>query len=427
MAKKSKSSKKSRFGNPGKAAADAAARNHTTSATDMRLERAMSSLAPGFALWLESRGWPTTAVDNSLMILDDFFDLYRGLEPQLDPTALEPDVVAELMDAAAVTSRVAVMALGAGARDYVDYLAAAGLWTGTSEDLTAIRQELSRVTRPLTEADDEFNNFDGEFDAERFADYFEGDSGDDLLTAEDEDLPDIWIPEMSHSEVVETVATSPLWQNSLALRDWIGEGRELNEHGTLIDQTGAAAVLIHSGLGALGAAAKFTTPQDHDAMRLSLYWDLLEANGLITVKDGQVTTTEQPDPLTAETEMLLAARDLMAHFIFLCILDAAVDGILDAGQLEMAGWLAMCASENPPESALFIEALETPETVHPDVLSIAQNMAYWADEGLISVGELIEVPPAWRPDVLDILKDDFVVKAIGPGAATDAWAMPQQD
>ncbi|MEO6530512.1 MAG: hypothetical protein ABIO25_06290, partial [Specibacter sp.] len=67
-----------------------------------------------------------------------------------------------------------------------------------------------------------------------------------------------------------------------------------------------------------------------------------------------------------------------------------------------------------------------PDTADPDVLAIAQNIAQWAQEGLVTVDEFVQVPPAWRPDVFDMLKDDFTINATGPGAAAAQQEMPDQ-
>ena len=412
MAKKSKSTKKSRFGNPARASADAAARTLARPSADARLDRAMVALSSGFIDSLESQGRPEKSIEISLAILDDFFDLYRIVEPHTDPTSLVPAAVREVMEVTAHANPMGVLTLRSGVNDYVGYLAQSGLWTGTPTDLADVLAELRKTGMPAAEADGDYGDdgdyypaLDGAFDAGE--------------TAEEDgyEFAEVYIPELSREEILETAKNSPLWKNTLALLDWIGEGRRLTDHGTLQDPDGAAATLSHTGVGGLSAAANFTTPRDRAAARLGLYWELLDTAGLITVGDTHVRPTPNPLPLDDETEMLLTLTDLIGHFIFTVTLEGSEEGIFEDWHVEMADWLIQCSSASPPESALLIQALEEPGTVHPDLLSVAQNIAHWAEEGLVTVGEYVEVPPAWRADVFDLLKDDFPVRMGGPGAA----------
>ncbi|AIY02798.1 hypothetical protein ART_3199 [Arthrobacter sp. PAMC 25486] len=411
MAKKPKNTKKSRFGNPAKASADAAARTAARPSADARLDRAMMALSSGFVDSLEAQGRPNKSIDISLAILDDFFDMYRILEPHTDPTALVPAAVQEVMEVTAHANPMGVLTLRSGVNDYVGYLAQSGLWTGTPADLAAVLEELRKTGMPeMNDGGDLTTGVDGVDGGDySYLDYEE-------VPLEDYEFAEVYIPELSREETVETAKNSPLWLNTLALLDWIGEGRELTDHGTLLDQEGAAATLSHTGVGKLSAAANFTTPQDHDAARLALYWELLETAGLITVGDTHVRPTPHPVPLRDEGEMLATVTDLIGHFIFTVTLEGSEEGIFEDWHVEMADWLTQSASAAPPESALLIQALEEPNTVHPDLLSIAQNIAHWAEEGLVTVGEFIEVPAAWRADVFDLLKDDFPVHLGGPGA-----------
>ncbi|MEO8219592.1 MAG: hypothetical protein ABI563_02250 [Specibacter sp.] len=403
MAKKPKSTKKSRFGNPAKAAADAATRTQATPSADARLERAMIALSPGFVAWLESQGRPDKSIDMSLLILDDFFDMYRIVEPQVDPTALVPAAVQEVMDVTADANPLGVMGMRSGVRDYVNYLDQMRLWTGAPEDLAAVRDVCSQTGGPGT-------------DFERSE-----------VSPEDWEFADVFIPELSRAEIVETANNAPLWKNTLALLEWLGDGRELTGEGTMDPAPGALAALAHSGVGRLAAAANFTTSEDHDAARLDLYWELLNVAGLVSVEDNQLRPTPGARALGGDDdEMILAMRDLMGQFIYIMTLEGSEEGGYEEWHLDMADWLTQAASEAPPEAELLIQALAEPDTADPDVLAIAQNIAQWAQEGLVTVDEFVQVPPAWRPDVFDMLKDDFTINATGPGAAAAQQEMPDQ-
>lgn len=398
MAKKPKSTKKSRFGNPAKAAADAATRSTAVTSAEARLERAMLALSPGFADWLEAQGRPEASIDMSLLILDDFFDMYRIVEPQVDPTALVPAAVQEVMDVMADANPMGVMGMRSGVRDYVNYLAAAHLWTGTPEELQAVLEACNQTGGPLAE------------------------SGE--VSPEDWEFADVFIPELSREEIVETAVNSPLWKNSLALLAWLGDGRELTDEGTMADHPDAIAALSHTGIDKLAAAANFATDEDRNSARLALYWELLNMAGLVAVEDNHLRPTPEAQALEAEDDMLQAVADLVGHFIYIVTLEGTEEGVYEEWHLDMADWLTQAASEEPPAAALLIEALENPDAADPEVLAIAQNIAHWAEEGLVTVGEFVEVPPAWRPDVFDMLKDDFTINATGPGAGAQ---QPEQD
>ncbi|MFQ4149477.1 hypothetical protein AAGW05_12395 [Arthrobacter sp. LAPM80] len=396
MAKKPKNTKKSRFGNPAKASADAAARTTERSSAEARLDRAMGALSSGYVDWLETESRPDKSIDVSLAILDDFFDMYRILEPYPDPTNLVPAALREVVEVTAHANPLGVMTLRNGVHDYVAYLAEAGLWSGTHEDLMAILDELAQTAVPGVGSDDE-------------PDYED-------LPNEDYEFAEIYLPTVSEETAAETAENSPLWKNILALLEWIGDGKEFTEDGILPDQEGAAATLINTGVGALAAAARFTTPADHSAARLALYWELLEEAELVTVSDTHVRPSSKQPLRSDDPEKVLLMRDLMGHFIFTLTLEGSEEGIFEDWHVAMADWLTQSASAAPPEAAQLIQALEEPDSVHPDLLAIAQNIAHWAEEGLVTVGEFIEVLPAWRPDVFDILKDAFPVHAAGPGA-----------
>ncbi|SEE85240.1 hypothetical protein SAMN04489740_2788 [Arthrobacter alpinus] len=388
--------KKSRFGNPAKAAADAAARGKTAAPTaDMRLERAMESLSPGFVAWLESQSRPDKSIDMSLMILDDFFDMYRIIEPQTDPTALVPAAVQEVMEVTAHANPLGVLSLRGGVRDYVNYLAHAKLWTGTAEDLPAVQAELTRT--------------DGANEA--------GGYEDGVVDVDNYEFADVYIPELTQQETLDTVLNTPLWKNAMALLDWIADGKDVTEHNTLVDHEGGAAALSHSGLGLMSAATAFTTPEEYRAARLSLYWDMLDVAGLITIKDSLAYVTKPAvDSSGDEEDVIETMRELIGLFIFTVTLAGTEELDVEYWQLEMTDWLVQCSSEYPPEAEPLIQALVDPDTVHPDILAAAQNIAQWADEGLVTVGEFIEVPPAFRADVFDMLSDDLPINAVGPGA-----------
>ena len=373
--------KKSRFGNPARAAADAAARGMLSQpSAQLRLDRAMSALAPGFVGHLEAAGRPNISIDNSLNLLDDFFDLYRRWEPAADPTALAPLAVRDVLAEAAYDQPLASLGLRSGMGEYVSYLAQERLWTGSAEDLAAVLAELGAQGHWLDDGGGE---------------------------GEDYPLAAIFLPELTKAQVLGTVRASALWRNTVALLAWIGDGKETSG-------PGASAVLSHSALDVFSAAASLTTTAEHAAARLALYWELLAGAGLITVENTQVRVAAQAlESLENEDFILQSMRELMGLLIF----HSTVADFAGDGQWETVRWLLQCCSQEPPEPEQLLNALTDPAGAHPALLAAAVSAAHWEEEGLLTVGTYMQVPPAYRADVYDVLRADFELAAVGPGAA----------
>ncbi len=425
MAKKSK---KSRFGNPAKAAADTAARANLMPLRDVRLDRVMEALAPGFALWLESQGRGDAGIDTSLMILDDFFDMYRMVEPRPDATSLVPASVREVLEAATAAGPQVSFALRGGVRDYVGYLVQASLWMGTAGELAELQELFKQPASPSLDATPGVDAFVPPLAGADNDDVREDDSasGGGFVDPYDYDFPDVHVPKLTAEQVKSTVAASPLWKNIESLLAWVGGGRDVTTKGALRkkDRAAAAAALTHSGAGILGDAIRSSaTPADLEweaLNRLKLYWHLLGGLGLITFDAGRaVLPPHTKERLECEESRVEVFLDVLGQFIFISTLTGSEPGSYNGWHVDMASFMAECATDNPPESALLVHALESPGTVHPDLHILAKNVASWAAEGLVTVDDHVAVPPAFRPDLVGMLEEDFPVKAVGPGAGVD--------
>lgn len=423
MAKKPKSNKKSRFGNPARAAADSAARLHALSLAEARLDRAMEALAPGFALWLESCGRSEESVDVTLMVLDDFFDMYRMLEPQTDAMALVPDAVREVLQAYAAANPQAGFVLRNGIRDYVDYLVQASLWTGGPSDLPNLRGILTQPTRPGMEPgmDVSLEGLlldDGLVDGSQIREKLDEEYPDSLEI----DFPDVFVPELTASLVTATMLDAPLWKNTLALLDWIGDGRKVTAKGILSkkERLEAAAELTYSGLGILAGAAKLTPSKEHALTRLNIYWELLQSTGLVTMAPPHVRLNEGVvRTLNTDEAMVQKMREVLSHFVFMVTLDGSEHGVYEDWHLDRSNLLLQCASATPPESDVVLAAVTEPETMDAELAFLVQNISHWADEGLVALGTHVEVPAAFRPELFEMLRADFTIQSVGPGAGTD--------
>ncbi|WP_186760107.1 hypothetical protein [Arthrobacter alpinus] len=416
MAKKPHSTKKSRFGNPAKAAADAATRANAVPLADLRLERAMEAIAPGFALWLESQGRDVASVDISLMILDDFFDMYRILEPVTDAMSLLPDAVREVMEVSADANPQASFALRAGVQDYVDYLAQSALWTGAPGDLAKLADLFKQPAWPGLAPEAELR-LDGPLTA---GETFDGEGANEGAGVE---FASIFVPELSAELFTATAAASPLWKNTVALLAWVGDGQDTSLKGQLRkkDRADAAATLRHTGAGNLGEASLLSsTDSDLEAEtmdRLKLYWHLLGSLGLVQFKAGRASIAPRGrDFLEQGGAPFEVFRDMLGQFIFISTLTGSEPGLYEDWHFEMASFMVLCASQNPPAPEALVSALESPDAASLDLFILAKNVASWAAEGLVTVGEHVEVPPAFRLDLAEILRGDFDIVSTGPGA-----------
>ena len=81
MAKKSKTPKKSRFGNPAKAAADTAATTNVVSFTDAVAKRTLEPLLPGFTSWMGQAGVDAEEIQRLSDLLMNFFKNYAQSIP----------------------------------------------------------------------------------------------------------------------------------------------------------------------------------------------------------------------------------------------------------------------------------------------------------------------------------------------------------
>ena len=123
--------KKSRFGNPAKAASD----NKVLSFTDAAAHRSVEKLLPAFHDWLGRAGVDPEERERLSSLLMNFFRNYSASVGVPDATALDVDLTTQILaDAGRLhpEMRVAVStALGA----YLKFLLSMQLWTGPTADL----------------------------------------------------------------------------------------------------------------------------------------------------------------------------------------------------------------------------------------------------------------------------------------------------
>ncbi|WP_449374496.1 hypothetical protein [Arthrobacter psychrolactophilus] len=285
MAKKSSKTKKSRFGNPAKAAADTSGAT-VTSLNGARVKRSRETLSRGYALWLSGKQRGDESITISLMILDDFFDSYLILDPQADFRSLMPDAVDEFMETAASINPQATFALRSGVRDFMEYLVESELWTGTMHDVAALQGILQQPAWPGLAPGTEVSLEDLHLDP-------------DWIDPKEFELSDIYVPELNRDLVLRTIVASPLLKNATALLRWIGGGRKLTTKGQIFkkDQPAAFATLSHSGGVPLDTAWRSSATagelEEDLANRFNLYLRLLSDTGFIKFENNHALVSNK--------------------------------------------------------------------------------------------------------------------------------------
>ncbi|ALE93712.1 hypothetical protein AOC05_17545 [Arthrobacter alpinus] len=151
--------------------------------------------------------------------------------------------------------------------------------------------------------------------------------------------------------------------------------------------------------------------------RLKLYWHLLGSLGLVQFKAGRASIAPRGrDFLEQGGAPFEVFRDMLGQFIFISTLTGSEPGLYEDWHFEMASFMVLCASQTPPAPEVLVSALESPDAASLDLFILAKNVASWAAEGLVTVGEHVEVPPAFRLDLAEILRGDFDIVSTGPGA-----------
>ncbi|WP_125610159.1 plasmid pRiA4b ORF-3 family protein [Specibacter cremeus] len=340
---------------------------------------------PGFTDWLAAQ--PALAGDAADIgtVVQNFLSRYADLAPDPDLTNLDPARVAVLLDDAADFDPEMAAGCAEFLLMYLDFLRETGRWTGTEEAL-ALAHDVA----------------------------YHGAQGTD------DDAAGIVIPSLSAADADAQAEGLPLWDHTLALLRWVGAGRNVTGTGLLRrnDIRAAAGCL---GINAVGAAKRAPiledgTPEDcvvvqsmNQLPRLANHWQALKLARFITVGSTRARLTPLGESVLAGDVGPGALARSMAFALFV--------GILADGDWFAAGLmpelrhsvLAAAGSADPPRLDAVSAAART------DVIGLATRLhaeiIEWADDGLVTLGEFVQVPGVLR---------DPLARAIGLVAEGDA-------
>lgn len=377
MANKPKSTKKSRFGNPAKAAADKSA----LSFTDGVAVRALEPMMPGFRAWMSAAGVDAEQIDWLAELLLNFFKNYAMSIADVDATNMDAPLTSKLLESAADFHPEMRLGMALSVNSYLKFLSFTQAWTGSQNDLA----QLLKMTGPEQAAANGL----------KLSHY-------------------VAHPSLTPVEAGAARAELIFVRRAVALLGWIGEGRELTDARLLRrkDIAGAAACV---DMNAVGAASRAILPAGddeplpvtsmHQLPRLMQYWQALIDARLIVVAANRVKVTKighdlHKDPASAEHDTAV-----LAYFLYYdSVIPHGTFDPEDSIHVMVALALADAASNTPRESELLFGpgALAGPRAFQAVV--VASQISQAAEEGLVEIGTHIIVPPVLRSPLASALK-----------------------
>lgn len=371
--------------------------NRGTSVSALRAERAISAVTKDFVQWcVKEHDFPA---ETALALLEPVAALagtYFESTPSSDVTSFEPIpfglAFAQLMAGVGGQDEEELEFIFESVHLYIEFLADTGAWTGQEEHLLAVH-----------------SLFHGE--------------------TEEGDIPQIIAPDLTPAQELEGLAGTELARRMEALLRWLGAGKDATSTGALRlkDIEGAAA--------AIGFRVKGVKPSDKyqpealsnggqvpgDAVRsvksmreepkLALFWMALEVAQLIDVGATRAWPTPWAEAFLEQPE--LEAREVLRAFAtaFVAVSMQPRElwdpAVIEAASVKTA-ILVAATTDTPPQ----MESIRTMLTVgvgpvkdeHTGTL-VLEDLAYFAELGLIKVGTQVEVPPALVACMADALAE----------------------
>ncbi|MET0872912.1 MAG: hypothetical protein ABWX89_11335 [Paeniglutamicibacter terrestris] len=240
----------------------------------------------------------------------------------------------------------------------------------------------------------------------------------DLISAQGGQSP-VQVPELDDASADERWAKLPMVHTARALLEWVGEGREVQPNGGLLEAdlvAAAAAIGLEVSLDATATEAAVWIPEAGTAIasieqlpKVGAYWDALLRAGLLTKQQEKaVPTPAVADALNADSGFSArGVKDLLAEGIYAHMLLNGVETKHGNMVTQMsAALLGKAGSANPPrtEAAFSIPAPGelAPEQEHLQPLfektvPAAQTLLRAMEaEGLVRIGKHIRVPRVLR-------------------------------
>ena len=390
MAKKSKTPKKSRFGNPAKAAAATAATTNVVSFTDAVAKRALEPLLPGFTSWMGQAGVDAEEIQRLSHLLMNFFKNYAQSIPTPEANNLDVELTSRILDSAGGFHPEMRAAVSLALNSYLKFLLTTGSWLGTPAQL----QQLITMTAPEA-----------------------------ALAANSKYAQRVSRPLLTAGESAASAEELVFVHRATALLAWIGEGREVTTSGLLKRKDiQAAAACVDKN--AVGSATRAATPgAGHDAPmpmtsmtqlpRLMDYWRALADAELIHVSRQRVTVTGLGRVFQSDPNERARYAVMLAYFLAYDVLvPYDDDNPKKPVRTEIAEILASAASSHPPETSTVLGKTPAGDRRDYTAVLVETEIRRLAAEGLVEIGSHLVVPPVLRHAVEQLLRilDEHIAK-----------------
>lgn len=417
MAKKSKPSKASRFGNPAKAAEDKAkassagvntALNTSTNVVSLAnavAARTLASVLPAFKSWMIQAGIDHEEADWLSALLLDFFKNYVQSVQASDASNLEVDMTSRILDSAGGFHPEMRVSIALALNSYLKFLMTTQAWTGPVDNLI----QLITMTSP-----------------------------DATQAANAKYAQRVFRQPQTAAQAAEAAADLVFVHRVGALLEWIGEGRKTTPSGLLPrkDIQGAAACVEVNAVGAATRSSVTSAissdddePRQVTSMtqlpRLMEYWEVMTEAELIHVDRQRVQLTGQGRLFQSDPNQRARYAAILAYFFLYDALVPYDDSRPDNPvRTQVAEIVAAAASGNPPEtSAVFGQGPAAGPEKYTAIF-VETRIRDAAAHGLLEIGTHVVVPPVLRHAVEQLLGllDKHIAKQSrvprGPSKAT---------
>lgn len=389
MAKKPGKSKKSRFGNPAKAASD----NKVLSFTDAAAHRSVEKLLPAFHDWLGRAGVDPEERERLSSLLMNFFRNYSASVGVPDATALDVDLATQILADAGRFHPEMRVAVSTALGGYLKFLSSMQLWTGPTADL---QQLVALADQGVFEPP-----------ARELADYVHHEG-------------------MAQAAAGVDRAGRQYVSWAVALLRWIGDGRELTATGMLRRKDIAeAAACVEAN--AVGSARLELPSSDPDAVRavtsmahvprLMQYWRALIDIKLVKVSGKKIELTKAGKAFLAAPALAPQKTAELAYCLFHDEIVPYDDFVHPRSTVVAVGRLLAVAASARPDLPIPFEHDESIHTLHDSrwwALAIDRSIKNLTTAGLVEEGPDTTVPPSLRSALAPVLESLDKVIAASP-------------
>lgn len=237
----------------------------------------------------------------------------------------------------------------------------------------------------------------------------------------------IYSSSLDQAQALAAMEALPFVSKARALLRWMGKSKEITASATLRrkDIAAAAATLGEDAVGvATGYASGFWEPDTEgtlevrsasEAPRLDLYWQMLRYAGLMELTSTRVRPTAFGMAfLEAEPRVSAIAAQSLATTAYQ-VLGGELprsNGEAQLGYRAVAVMLMSGATEDPLTADYVLHGIDDGQIVLDDLANTLSGLLHnsvqrWIEDGLLEVGEHVQIPEVLLPSVATALAETF--------------------